>query len=1011
MQTAPLSNQGLEAEPQELRARIQDLNPTILVSVVSDGCEIGAELAAGSFTTAVFCNAPADVLATLLPFARASLTKVVTSGVFGLACRIFTDVGPSHHVFDATGEQPATCAITHAAHTGRTLNIQVAPDTPHGLQKGDYFTLHGLSGSLARFCGAPCVVLEAPSRSSLEALPSTAPSSDSTSGMASNASAGAAVDSEKAGSSGGYLVAQPRTALVSSYDYVTAQRLTLNKTSDALPDAPTDLLGDALTDFSCSPLALHLALGAAEAHACSPDAGAPGHTWHDALLQEAQSALQALRDTPQELRLTHVPHDIDEQLPRAVASVCRGAGSKALLPPLVSIVGGMAAHEVIKTVSGQHMPFRQWWSMDYSSLPLPMGATAAPGSAPFAQLLGGQAVTRLADARVFVVGAGAIGCEWIKLLSALGACTGPSGHLTVTDMDTIEVSNLSRQFLFRAEHVKQYKSIVAAEASVKLNPALEGHVTARTEAVSAQNEHIFDDAFWSSQDIIITALDNIDARLYVDSKCVQFCKPMFDSGTVGAKGSTQVVLPHLTENYGATKDPPQTTFPVCTLKNFPYRIEHTLQWAQDWFHGELCSSISHAAAWLAEPQAQLSSVPHSARLQAAQQVADIVQAAPRNVVDCIEKARCLFQRKFHDDVLQLLHAYPADMVDDAGKPFWSGTKRAPRPAVFDSSNPDHIGFIVALAGAYASAYGIEHGELSDQEAREVAGSMTFPAFSPDSSVTIAASEEEAAAQALAAEEAARAATNTLDEQVASVLRDVPRHLPEGVSLNPQHFDKDDDKMMLAVAGISNLRAACYGIPSEDLHSSRRIAGNIIPAIASTTAVVAGLAGMELLRYFADERALSRYRCAFLNMALPVFMLSEPVPCEVSETVLPAGVSYVPPGADESLQDTSQERTWRWTLWDTIQVRHPATLGELLSLVERSFNLQVCMVNHGAASLYSDLMSTPARLEKKKTRTIPDLIASVTGEALPADTQSVDLMTICVDEEDNEVEIPTIKYIL
>ena len=54
---------------------------------------------------------------------------------------------------------------------------------------------------------------------------------------------------------------------------------------------------------------------------------------------------------------------------------------------------------------------------------------------------------------------------------------------------------------------------------------------------------------------------------------------MLESGTLGTKGNTQVVVPKLTENYGASRDPPEASIPICTLKNFPYKIEHTIQWA------------------------------------------------------------------------------------------------------------------------------------------------------------------------------------------------------------------------------------------------------------------------------------------------------------------------------------------------------------------------------------------------------------------------------------------------
>ena len=63
-----------------------------------------------------------------------------------------------------------------------------------------------------------------------------------------------------------------------------------------------------------------------------------------------------------------------------------------------------------------------------------------------------------------------------------------------------------------------------------------------TNKVSPETEDLFDDAFWKECDVVITALDNVDARRFVDEKCVQYQKILLDSGTLGTKGNTQVVL-------------------------------------------------------------------------------------------------------------------------------------------------------------------------------------------------------------------------------------------------------------------------------------------------------------------------------------------------------------------------------------------------------------------------------------------------------------------------------------
>ena len=63
----------------------------------------------------------------------------------------------------------------------------------------------------------------------------------------------------------------------------------------------------------------------------------------------------------------------------------------------------------------------------------------------------------------------------------------------------------------------------------------------------------------------------------MDRRCVYYRKPLLESGTLGTKGNVQVVIPHMTESYSSSQDPPEKSIPVCTLKNFPYEIEHTIQ--------------------------------------------------------------------------------------------------------------------------------------------------------------------------------------------------------------------------------------------------------------------------------------------------------------------------------------------------------------------------------------------------------------------------------------------------
>lgn len=114
-----------------------------------------------------------------------------------------------------------------------------------------------------------------------------------------------------------------------------------------------------------------------------------------------------------------------------------------------------------------------------------------------------------------MIGAGAIGCELLKNYAMLGL--GTSAKITLTDPDVIEVSNLNRQFLFREKHLRKPKSQTAAAAAIQMNPDLKNHVEARLDKVCDDTIEIYDEEFFKAQSIVTNALDNVKARLFIDS--------------------------------------------------------------------------------------------------------------------------------------------------------------------------------------------------------------------------------------------------------------------------------------------------------------------------------------------------------------------------------------------------------------------------------------------------------------------------------------------------------------
>ena len=88
-------------------------------------------------------------------------------------------------------------------------------------------------------------------------------------------------------------------------------------------------------------------------------------------------------------------------------------------------------------------------------------------------VFGREFVAKLRSLKVFLVGSGAIGCEMLKNWAMMGVASAEGGMAHVTDMDTIERSNLNRQFLFRATDIGAAKSTASVQTlGLGLRPLL-----------------------------------------------------------------------------------------------------------------------------------------------------------------------------------------------------------------------------------------------------------------------------------------------------------------------------------------------------------------------------------------------------------------------------------------------------------------------------------------------------------------------------------------------------------
>ena len=962
------------------RDKLAQLNPYVNVteaSVAGLTAEALLPLCNGMTVVVVTIPLPKDLIVALNTQCRqvgACFIYTLSMSVFGMA---FCDFGADFVVVDTDGEPAATSQIESVIVAEDDVVVKVLEDHGrHGLETGDHVTF-------GRLQGVPGL-----EESKEYKVTVTGPYTFELTGVtpahmkqaAAEAMASIAMSSED-------------TAVVNQQGYITQIKHPVKMHFAPYEEKVADPGEMMMSDFAKfdRPPVLHLAFQAIVEYMSS----------HGGSLPEPgdKTAMAAVLDLAKKLDTNKILEN-NAGAERILAHLT--SGSRAILSPMCAAMGGIVGQEVLKACSGKFTPINGFFYLDADeSLPekvLDDASLLAPTNTRYDSqiaVFGKDMQQKLLELQYFIIGAGAIGCEMLKNWALMGVGCSPTGHVYVTDMDRIEKSNLSRQFLFRTADIDKFKSSTAAEAAKAMNNHL--NITAFQEKVAPDTEHLFGDDFYDKLSGVCTALDNVEARLYVDQRCVFYRLPMLESGTLGTKGNTQVVVPHLTENYGATRDPPEKSIPVCTLKNFPNQIQHTLQWARDWFEGAFKQTGDEVNSYLSmSPEQYLESLPPNEKVDKLKVLRHaLVEDRPTSFEDCISWARRTFETLFNNQIRQLLHNFPPDQVTSSGTKFWSGSKRCPKPLTFDIDHVDedagmrnHFDFLVAAANLRAEMFGIK-GHTDEALFREALKNVIVPDFSPQEGVKIAANDEEAKT------DNDNVPMDTADSEAEEIFNSLPKPSElAGFRLQAIDFDKDIDEHMLFVTSCSNLRALNYSIPTEDTHRSRAIAGRIIPAIATTTAFVTGLICMELYKIVGTARKelkIEDLKNGFVNLSTPFMTMSEPTPPAKTKALL-------------------KGKEWNWTAWDSLDMNMgDITMGEFMSHFESEYNLEISMLSHGVSILYS-FFANKKKVEERKAMKMTEVIKSITNKEFPPNQLFIILEVIANDKEtDEEVELPYIKF--
>lgn len=353
------------------------------------------------------------------------------------------------------------------------------------------------------------------------------------------------------------------------------------------------------------------------------------------------------------------------------------------------------------------------------------------------------------------------------------------GEVHVVDLDTIDLSNLNRQFLFRQKDIKKPKASTAVNAVEQFN-------FFKTKLIPYQASIYETETFplsWFQQfDIIFNALDNIAARSYINKIGLFLGKRIMESGTTGTAGQAQPTFPNKTECYDCMHRETPKTFPVCTIRSTPSQPVHCIHWAKSF----------------------------------------------------------LFNSLFAEDEVT-----PINPEDDSSK---LGTDNAEEIKALINENNELIELKNSINDETFTEKVIEKVFIKDIEKLLQITSL-WKSRTPPTPLSRSSVNTESITQ----KDLGTGQNLWSIEENLKVFIDATKKLQARISTEREiEFDKDDEDTLDFVVAAANIRSYIFGIPLKSKFDIKSIAGNIIPAIATTNAIIAGFSSLLSLKLFSES---------------------------------------------------------------------------------------------------------------------------------------------------------------
>ena len=692
--------------------------------------------------------------------------------------------------------------------------------------------------------------------------------------------------------------------------------------------------------------------------------------------------------------------------------------SKAHICPVTAFFGGLITQEIIKS-TGQYTPINQWLFFDFFETMenIKENADRSLKNSRYDDqiaIYGNEIQNKLEKTNFFMVGAGATGCEFLKNFAMMGVCSEKDYKFIVTDNDNIEISNLSRQFLFKKKDVGKSKSEVAKDSVKLMNPDF--NIESKQDLVSSETENIFNEDFWERNDFIIYAVDSISARKYIDTKVIMFEKCAIDSGTRGVDGRSQIIVPYETNTY--TDEAPSSNIrelPMCTLRLFPSKIEHCIEWARDYFSEYFVFIISDTKRFFQDKKSFIESFKEAGNLERLELIKKHIDfILNKNLEKLVEYVMQTYTNSFDYNIRSILISFPEDYKQRIdGKAFWGSSKIRPHELPFNPNDSTCLKYVKVFIKILSHALGLEfqNDQLSDENIKNICSKVKLPEF-----VAQSINESEFDGEQCdnpqspneENEEENKKITEENIQKIKNILSELEKIDEKKYSyekINPEKFEKDHDENghidFIHLSSI--LRAKNYNIQPCERNKTKMISGKIIPTILTSTASIAGIASLQIFTLL-QTHDIKYIRKCFFNLGRVEFILENPSKPNYKKDqkenkIIGAPVKVIPENS---------------SCWDKIKINGSKTCKEIIDYLKEKYGIDVDILSCGDIILINTIL--PSHI-KSLDRKLEDIYNEKAKFKLENNYMIVDVVASISDIEiDGEkieyasADIPEIKYI-